>query len=235
MSKPSVVSREQWLEARKQLLAEEKAFTKQRDALSRKRRELPWVKVDKDYSFTTAHGKKSLGELFAGRSQLVVYHFMYGPEWEQGCPSCSFWADNYDGTGVHLGARDITLLAVSRAPLDKLTAYKQRMGWNFEWVSSLGSDFNHDYQASFTDEEMASGEMTYNFTRKKFPSQEAPGTSVFFRDEDGNIYHTYSCYARGLDMINGAYHIMDLTPKGRDESELDWPMAWLRRHDQYGS
>lgn len=233
MTDRNIVSREQWLAARKELLAKEKTFTRQRDALSAERRALPWVKLDKDYSFDTAEGKKSLGELFAGRSQLVIYHFMYGPEWKEGCPSCSFWADNFNGTDIHLAHRDITLLAVSRAPLDILDGYKKRMGWSFEWVSSFDSDFNYDFGVSFTPQEMASGDMSYNYMRKKFPSDEAPGVSVFFRDDAGEIFHTYSCYARGLDILNGAYHIMDLAPKGRDEADLPYGMAWLKRRDQY--
>ncbi len=233
MTNQTIVTREQWLKARKALLDKEKAFTRQRDELSRARRSLPWVKVDKPYAFDTEGSKKTLAELFAGRSQLLIYHFMFGPDWEQGCPSCSFWADNYNGIDIHLKHRDTTLLAVSRAPLDKLQAYKRRMGWSFEWVSSHGSDFNYDYQASFTPEEMASGEMTYNFSRKKFPSDEAPGVSVFYRNDDGEVFHTYSCYSRGLDILNGAYHMLDLTPKGRDEDALSYPMAWLRRHDLY--
>ena len=227
-----VVSREQWLAARRELLAEEKKLTRARDELSHRRRELPWVKVDKPYVFEAPEGKQTLFDLFAGRSQLLVYHFMFGPEWPEGCPSCSFWADNYDGTIVHLNHRDVTFVVVSRAPLDRLEAYRARMGWRFKWVSSLGSDFNHDYHVSFTPQEMQS-EVEYNYGRTKFPSEEAPGLSVFFRDEDGSVFHTYSCYARGLDMLNGAYHHLDLVPKGRDEAGLPWSMAWLRRHDSY--
>jgi len=227
-----VVSREQWLAARRELLAEEKKLTRARDELSHRRRELPWVKVDKPYVFEAPEGKQTLFDLFAGRSQLLVYHFMFGPEWPEGCPSCSFWADNYDGTIVHLNHRDVTFVVVSRAPLDRLEAYRARMGWRFKWVSSLGSDFNHDYHVSFTPQEMQ-GEVEYNYGRTKFPSEEAPGLSVFFRDEDGSVFHTYSCYARGLDTLNGAYHHLDLVPKGRDEAGLPWSMAWLRRHDSY--
>ncbi len=233
MSERNVVSREQWLDLRRQHLLKEKEFTRLRDQLSRERRALPWVRVDKDYRFVGDSGELGLAELFAGRHQLIVYHFMYGPDWDEGCPSCSFWADNFNGTVIHLQHRDINLVAVSRAPIEKLTAYKQRMGWGFQWVSSLGSDFNHDYQVSFTADEMDAGEVFYNFGRTRFPSSEAPGISVFYREDDGSIYHTYSCYARGLDMLNGAYHFMDLVPKGRDEEGLPYTMAWLRRRDQY--
>lgn len=233
MSKHDVVSREQWLAARRELLAEEKAFNKARDALSERRRALPWVLVDKPYTFEGPSGRETLAELFGPRSQLLVYHFMFGPEWEQGCPSCSFWADNFNGIDVHLAHRDISFVVISRAPLAKLEAYRQRMGWNFKWVSSFGTDFNFDYRVSFTPEELAAGEMDYNFTRTKFPSSEATGASAFAKDDDGNVLHTYSSYSRGVDMLNGAYHWMDIAPKGRDEQGLPYSMAWLKRHDQY--
>ena len=233
MSTHRIVSQEEWLQARKAHLAREKEFTRLRDQLSRERRALPWVKVEKDYVFQGPNGPESLGDLFGGRSQLLVQHFMYGPDWEEGCPSCSFWADSYDGFIVHLAQRDVTMVAVSRAPLEKLDAFKRRMGWSFKWVSSLGSDFNRDFQVSFTPEEMAKGEMTYNYETRGFPADEAPGVSVFARNEDGEIFHTYSCYARGLDMLNGAYHYLDLMPKGRDEDDLPYSMAWVRRHDEY--
>jgi predicted dithiol-disulfide oxidoreductase (DUF899 family) len=233
MEKPKVVSRQEWFGARKALLAKEKELTRLRDDLSQQRRELPWVKVETDYIFESSSGKKTLGELFEGRSQLIIYHFMYGPEWEEGCPSCSFWADNFDGIGVHLKHRDISMIAVSRAPLDKLEAYKKRMGWSFNWVSAYGSDFNYDYHVSFTEDEIDKQEMYYNFELGKFPREEAPGISVFFKNDLEEVFHTYSCYARGLDMLNGAYHHIDLVPKGRDEDELPYSMAWLNRHDQY--
>ncbi len=229
-----VVTRKEWLAARKEHLAKEKEFTRLRDQLSAERRRLPWVRVDKDYLFDSPRGKETLADLFEGKRQLVVYHFMFGPDWAEGCPSCSFWADNFDGVVVHLKHRDITLVAISRAPLAKLEAYRQRMGWNFKWVSSLGNDFNRDYHVSFTPEEMEKGETFYNFGKKRFPSSEAPGISVFYRDDKGEVFHTYSCYARGLDMVNCAYHFMDLVPKGRDEEDLPYTMAWLRRRDQYG-
>jgi predicted dithiol-disulfide oxidoreductase (DUF899 family) len=228
-----VVSREEWLEARRAHLAREKEFTKLRDQLSQERRELPMVKVDKTYLFEGPEGIESLADLFDGSSQLLVYHFMFGPDWEEGCPSCSFWADNYNGTDIHLNHRDITLVVVSSAKLDKLNAYKARMGWTFKWVSSFGSDFNHDYQVTSTPEEIEKGEVFYNFGPSDTGSEERPGISIFYKNEAGEIFHTYSCYARGLDMLNGTYHYMDLTPKGRDEAGLPWSMAWLRRHDQY--
>jgi predicted dithiol-disulfide oxidoreductase (DUF899 family) len=228
-----VISREEWLDARRELLAKEKEFTRLRDQLSQARRELPWVKIEKDYLFEGPNGKETLSDLFEGRSQLIIYHFMYGPDWEEGCPSCSFWADNFNGTGIHLSHRDITLIAVSRAPLDQLEAYKARMGWSFKWVSSLGNDFNFDYQVSFIPDQLEKGEMIYNYRPGGFSGEEAPGISIFYKNEQGEVFHTYSCYSRGLDMLNGAYHYMDLAPKGRDEDALPYTMAWLRRHDQY--
>ena len=228
-----VVSREAWLQARKEHLNKEKEFTRLRDRLSAERRELPWVKVDKEYLFDGPDGKESLNDLFDGRSQLIVYHFMYGQDWEEGCPSCSFWADNFNGIDIHLNHRDISLVAVSTAPLATLNAYKERMGWTFKWVSSSGNYFNHDYHVTFTPAEMRRGDVYYNYRVGKFPSEEAPGISVFYKDQSGDIFHTYSCYARGLDMLNGAYHFMDLAPRGRDEDALPYTMAWLRRRDQY--
>lgn len=233
MNKQKVVSREEWLDARKEHLVKEKEFTRRRDQLSRERRDLPWVKVEEEYLFNSPEGKQTLSDLFDDRSQLIIYHFMYGPDWEEGCPSCSFWADNFNGIDIHLKHRDISLVAVSRAGLDTLEAYKKRMGWEFKWVSSYGSDFNLDYYVSFTPDEMDQGEMFYNFSTTNFPSEEAPGISVFCKDENGQVFHTYSCYARGLDMLNGAYHYMDLAPKGRDEEGLPYTMAWVRRRDQY--
>ena len=218
---------------RKAYLAKEKEFTRLRDQLSQARRELPWVKVDKDYQFDGPNGKETLLELFEGRSQLLIYHFMYGPDWEEGCPSCSFWADNFNNIVIHLNHRDITLIAVSSAKLDKLEAYKKRMGWYFKWVSSFGNDFNHDYHVSFTPDEIQKGEVYYNYDTINTSSDELPGISVFYKSEAGDVFHTYSCYSRGLDMLNGAYHYMDLVPKGRDEDNLPYTMAWLRRHDNY--
>lgn len=228
-----IVSNKEWLAARKGFLAKEKEFTKARDELSRQRRELPWVKVDKSYVFDGPSGKESLSDLFAGRGQLIVYHFMFGPDWNEGCPSCSFWADNYNGVAVHLAHRDVSLVAISRAPLEKLEAYRKRMGWSFKWVSSASNDFNRDYHVSFTPEEQ--GTAVYNYAAGGFGSSEAPGASVFAKDDAGGVFHTYSCYARGLDALNGAYQLLDLVPKGRDEQGLPYPMAWVRRHDKYGS
>jgi len=229
----AVVSREQWLEARKAHLAREKEFTRLRDQLSAERRAMPWVKVDKTYVFEGPKGKVTLGELFDGRSQLIVYHFMFGPGWEQGCPSCSFLSDHIDGAVVHLAHRDVMLVAVSRAPLRQIDAFKKRMGWRFTWVSSSGTDFNVDFHVSFTKEQMAKGAVDYNFARREFPSEEAPGLSVFYKDEHGDVFHTYSTYARGLDLLVGAYNYLDLTPKGRDEDALPFTMAWVRHHDRY--
>ncbi len=234
MPSHKVVSREEWLKARKAHLAREKEFTRLRDKLSAERRDLPWVKVEKNYVFDAPKGKETLAELFDGRSQLIVYHFMFGPGWEQGCPSCSFLADHIDGSVVHLAHRDVTALAVSRAPLPQIEAFKKRMGWRFKWVSSYGNDFNFDYHVSFTKDEMAKDKVYYNYEMTEFDSEEAPGTSAFYKDGTGDIFHTYSSYARGLDMLVGAYNYLDLVPKGRDEEELPWTMAWVRHHDRYG-
>jgi len=233
MQNRNIVSRDEWLKARRELLEEEKQFTRLCDQLSLKRREMPWVKLDTEYLFEGPNGKQSLSDLFEDKSQLIVYHFMYGPDWQEGCPSCSFWADNFNGIDIHLRHRDANLVVISRASLDTLEAYKKRMGWGFKWLSSLGSDFNYDYQVSFTADELKKGEMLYNFSMGSFPADEAPGISVFYKSPEGDVFHSYSCYARGLDMLNGAYHYMDLLPKGRDEDDLDFTMAWLRRHDQY--
>jgi predicted dithiol-disulfide oxidoreductase (DUF899 family) len=228
-----IVSHEAWIESRKQFLAREKEFTRLRDELSAERRALPWERVDKQYVFEGPNGRETLAELFAGRSQLVVYHFMLGPNWEHGCKSCSFWADNFDGIDIHLAHRDVTLLAISSAPLAKINAYRQRMGWRFKWVSSAGCEFNKDYQVTFTPEELEKGTVFYNYAWIKSTLDERPGISVFYKDADGTIYHTYSTYARGLDMINGAYHYLDLVPKGRDEAGQSYNMEWLRWHDRY--
>jgi len=234
MDNHKVVSRSEWIDARKRLLAEEKAFTRARDRLSQQRRDLPWERVDKEYVFEGPSGKKSLSQLFEGRTQLVVYHFMFDPGWKEGCKSCSFWADNLNGIAVHLRQRDVTPIAISRAPIDLLEAFKKRMGWTFKWVSSFGNSFNHDYQVTFTPEELATGELYYNYEKSKrsFPG-EAPGISVFLKNPRGEVFHTYSCYTRGLDMLNVAYHYLDLVPKGRDEEGLPHPMAWVRHHDRY--
>ena len=226
---PKIVSRDEWLAARKELLAKEKQLTRQRDAVSAERRALPWVKVDKQYVFDGPNGKQTLADLFDGRSQLVVYHFMFGPEWQEGCPSCSFVMDHTDGTLVHLAQRDVTFTAISRAPFEKIEAFKQRMGWRFKWLSSNGSDFNLDYHVSFPKGE----KVYYNFHMTEFPSDEGPGISVFYKDRGGQIFHTYSAYARGTEMLMGAYNCLDLVPKGRDEDGLPFTMAWVRHHDRY--
>lgn len=229
-SKHPKVSRPEWTNARKRLLAKEKEFTRLRDQLSAERRELPWVEVKERYVFDHPSGKKTLEELFAGHSQLVIYHFMFAPDWEAGCKSCSFWADNFAGIVEHLQHRDVSFAVVSRAPLAKLTKFAKRMGWSFEWVSSLENTFNRDYGVSFTADEVATGEVAYNYGKHQAFGTEMPGISVFYKDDAGTIFHTYSCYARGLDMMNTAYHYLDLVPKGRDE---DRPMDWLRLRDEY--
>ena len=228
-----IVSPQAWLAARKALLADEKAFTRARDELSRKRRELPWVKVEKAYEFDGPDGRETLAQLFGKNSQLIVYHFMLGPGWEAGCPSCSLLADHFDGAVIHLAQRDVTFLVVSRAPLPQIEKFQRRMGWHFKWVSSFGSDFNSDYQVSATPEEKTSGKAMYNYEMTTFPSEERPGASVFYKNEAGDIFHTYSTYGRGLDVLIGAYNLLDLAPKGRDEAALAWPMAWVRHHDRY--
>jgi predicted dithiol-disulfide oxidoreductase (DUF899 family) len=231
---PPIVSREEWLVARKQLLAKEKEFTRLRDQMSAERRALPWVKVDKNYVFDGPNGKETLADLFDGRSQLIIYHFMLGPEWEEGCKSCSFLADHIDGSVIHLAHRDVTFVVVSRAPLPKIAAFKKRMGWRFKWVSSYGSDFNSAYHVSFTKDDLAKGATYYNYQVRASQSEgEAPGVSVFYKDGTGGVFHTYSAYARGLDMLVGAYNYLDLTPKGRDEEGLPFTMDWVRHHDRY--
>jgi predicted dithiol-disulfide oxidoreductase (DUF899 family) len=233
MQPHKIVSQEEWTEARKALLAREKEFTRARDRLSEERRALPWVKVEKPYPFDSAEGRKTLSDLFKGRPQLAVQHFMFAPEWIEGCKSCSFWADGYERMIPHLAARDTSFVAVSRAPLAKLEAFKKRMGWTFDWVSSAPSDFNFDHAVSFTPDQVKSGAKVYNFGTSGFGAEEAPGISVFYRDEAGDIFHTYSCFARGLDMMNAAYHYLDLTPLGRHEEGLPYPMDWVRLRDQY--
>jgi len=244
MENPKVVSQAEWVAARKELLKEEKEFSRLRDQLTRQRQELPWEKVEKAYVFDGPKGNETLADLFGGRSQLIVYHFMLGPGWAEGCPSCSFISDHIDGSVVHLAARDVRLAVVSRAPLAEIEAFKKRMGWRFHWVSSYGSDFNYDYQVSMSKEESEKGQVYYNYGQagsrakiyvplQQFPSEERPGTSVFCKDGAGNIFHTYSSYARGLEVLIGAYHWLDLVPKGRDEEGLKHGMAWVRHHDKY--
>jgi len=230
----TIVSRDAWLAARKTLLAREKEFTRLRDKLAAERRALPWVRVEKPYSFATTRGKRTLAQLFDGRSQLVVKHFMFGPGWQEGCVGCSFGADHIDGALAHLEHHDVSVVAVSRAPLAEIRAYKQRMGWRFEWVSSHGSDFNHDYHVSFTKEELASGKVFYNYTMIDGTMEELPGLSVFYRDDAGQIFHTYSTYARGSEELATTYMVLDLTPKGRNETGPRHNLTdWVRRHDQY--
>jgi predicted dithiol-disulfide oxidoreductase (DUF899 family) len=230
---PSIVSREEWLAARRKLLAKEKKLTREHDAIAVERRQLPWVRVEKNYVFDSPDGSKTLADLFDGRSQLIVYHFMFAPQWKEGCPSCSFNMDHTDGALVHLAERDVSFVAVSRAPSPNIEAFKNRMGWKFNWVSSYGSDFNYDYQASFTPDEIATGKVEYNFDLVEFPSAEAPGVSVFYKDAEGKIFHTYSAYARGAESTINTYNYLDLVPKGRDEDGLPFTMAWLRHHDRY--
>ncbi len=229
-----IVSSNEWLQARTALLQQEKELTRRRDELSLKRRELPWVKVEQNYVFDSPKGKVALSDLFDGRTQLIVYHFMFGPEWEEGCLSCSLIADSIAGALVHVAQRDTTVVMVSRAPIAKIEAFKKRMGWNIPWVSSFGSTFNRDFHVSFTKEEKESGAVYYNFGLNQFPRDEAPGASVFFKDADGTIFHTYSAYARGVESLLGNYDLLDMTPKGRDEEDqVPYPMAWVRHHDRY--
>jgi predicted dithiol-disulfide oxidoreductase (DUF899 family) len=233
MQPHKIVSHEEWTAARKALLTHEKQLTRARDQLSAERRELPWVRVEKNYVFDGPSGKETLADLFGGKSQLIVYHFMLGPDWEAGCPSCSLLADHFDGTVIHLAQRDVAFVVVSRAPLAQIETFKRRMGWHFKWVSSNGCDFNFDYHVSATPEEKASGKAMYNYVETTFPSEERPGASVFYKNNKGEIFHTYSSYGRGLDMLIGTYHLLDLAPKGRDEEGLPWSMAWVRHHDRY--
>jgi predicted dithiol-disulfide oxidoreductase (DUF899 family) len=233
METQKVVSHEAWLEARLELLAAEKAFTRQRDALTRRRMAMPWECVEKNYAFDTHEGQRTLAELFDGRRQLVVQHFMFGPGWEQGCPSCSFMADHSDGMNVHLAQRDVTFVAVSRAPLAEIERFRRRMGWRFNWASSHGSDFNRDFGVSFTPDEVAQGSVHYNYGRWPFAHEELPGISVFCKDDAGNVFHTYSTYGRGVEVMMGTYNMLDLTPKGRDEDHLSHTMEWVRHHDRY--
>jgi predicted dithiol-disulfide oxidoreductase (DUF899 family) len=228
-----VVSPAEWTAARKQLLAKEKEFTRLRDELSRERRQMPWEKVEKKYVFEGANGKEGLADLFGGRSQLIIYHFMFGPGWKEGCPSCSFLADSFDAAALHMAQRDTSFAVISRATLPEIQAFQKRMGWKFKWLSSNGTDFNHDFQAYASKDEIASGKAIYNYATADFPSEERPGLSVFSR-RDGEVFHTYSSYARGLDILLPTYNMLDMTAKGRNEEELPWPMAWIRHHDRYG-
>jgi predicted dithiol-disulfide oxidoreductase (DUF899 family) len=233
-TRAKVVSHEEWVAARKEFLAKEKEFTRLRDELSRQRRELPWELVEKKYVFDGPKGQETLADLFDGRGQLIMYHFMFGPDWTEGCRSCSYLADHFDGMTIHLAHRDVTFLVVSRAPFAQIEAFKKRMGWKFKWVSSFGSDFNYDYQVSITKEQLESREIYHNYAMQKgSPGEDLPGASVFAKDAAGAVYHTYSTYARGLDILVGTYNFLDLAPKGRDEDGLNFDMAWVRHHDRY--
>ncbi|HXN06424.1 MAG TPA: DUF899 domain-containing protein [Nitrospiria bacterium] len=229
--KNKIVSQKEWIKARKLFLKKEKAFTKLRDKFTEKIRRLPWVKIEKEYWFQGPNGRENLRDLFGKQSQLIVYHFMLGPDWDQGCKGCSFWADNFQGIPVHLAHRDVSFVAISRATLEKIESFRKRMDWNFKWVSSYGSDFNYDFNVSFTDELIKSGNAVYNFVPDNSVDDERPGISVFHKDKN-NVYRTYSTYSRGLDIFNGAYNFLDIVPKGRDEKK-DNPAEWLRHHDNY--
>jgi len=228
-----VVSHNDWVTARTAFLKKEKEFSKLRYELSKQRRELPWEKVEKNYDFEGHNGKVTLSDLFDGRSQLIVYHFMFGPNWAEGCPSCSYLGDHFDGMLPHINSRDVSFTAISRGPMPQIAAFKIRMGWKFNWVSSYETDFNYDYNVSFKPEERAKGRVHYNYSETNFPSEEGPGASVFFKDAAGDIFHTYSTFGRGLDIFLGAYNFLDIAPKGRDEEGLAHTMAWVRHHDKY--
>jgi len=231
MTGHKVVSQQEWLDARLALMAKEKALTKQHDALARERQQLPWVRVEKEYVFDSPEGKKTLADLFGDKSQLMIYHFMFGPDWEQGCPSCSMATDTLNGNYVHLNQRDIAFALVSHAPMEKITRFRMRMGWSAPWVSSYDSDFNYDFGVTKAEDAPAKG--WYNFGTSGHPSDEAPGVSMFFKDTDGTIYRTYSAYGRGVETTLGIYPLLDMAPKGRDEDALPWPMAWVKHHDRY--
>ena len=233
MTDHTVVSHEEWEAARKKLLEKEKEFSKLREELTKLRQALPWEKVEKEYTFDGPRGKETLADLFDGKSQLIVYHFMFDPEWTEGCKSCSIIADHYNPSIIHLNHRDVAMVTVSRAPLEKLEAYKKRMGWSFKWLSSLCSGFNFDYHVSFTPEQAEKRETYYNYRMEKSAGGERPGISVFYKSENGGIFHTYSAFSRGLENLIGAYALLDMVPKGRDESTLKNGMDWVRRHDQY--
>jgi predicted dithiol-disulfide oxidoreductase (DUF899 family) len=230
----AIVSQDEWIKSRKELLIKEKEFTHARDQLNQTRRDLPWVRVDKEYVFDGPNGKQTLTELFSGKSQLIVYHFMYGPDWEAGCPSCSFWADNFNNIIIHLNQRDVTMIAVSRAPYNKIDTYQKRMGWNFHWVSSCDNDFNFDYHVSFTQEELTKKKAYYNYALQDIGVSDKEGVSVFYKNPSGQIFHTYSTFERGVDAFNVAYHYLDIVPKGRGEEGHAFRQYWVRRHDEYG-
>jgi predicted dithiol-disulfide oxidoreductase (DUF899 family) len=230
---PRVVSRDQWVAERKTLLAREKELTRLRDGIARERRALPWVRIDKDYVFAASEGPRRLVDLFEGRRQLLVQHFMLAPGWEQGCPSCSFMADHADGMSVHLAHRDVTFVAISRAPLAEIERFRRRMGWQFTWVSSHGTDFNYDFRVSFTPAEVTRGNLDYNYGEWSLSSEEWPGVSAFYKDDAGDVFHTHSTYGRGVEVMMGTYNMLDLMPKGRDERDVDHKMEWVRHHDRY--
>jgi len=232
LHKHKVVSPNEWLEARKKLLIQEKEFTRVRDQVSAQRRELPWVKVETEYVFEGPNGEETLADLFEGRSQLIIYHFMFAPEWEEGCPSCSFWADNFNPIVIHLNHRDVAFAAISRAPIKKLSAFRERMGWSFKWVSSGKNKFNYDYHVSFP-AGAPKEQLEYNYSKLQIDSPDLPGVSVFYKDGKGDIFHTYSAYSRGIDILNTAYNYLDLVPKGRDEDDFEFSMEWLCYHDRY--
>jgi predicted dithiol-disulfide oxidoreductase (DUF899 family) len=236
MTDHAIATEDEWLTARRELLAEEKEFTRARDALAKKRRAMPWWKIEKDYRFDGPEGpNRALGDLFGGKRQLIVWHFMFAPDWEKPCKSCSFWADGYNGVTMHLAARDTRLVVVSRAPREKLEATAKRMGWTFPWYSSGESDFNYDFHVSFQPGDLMEGPVRYNFVPIETKSTDLPGVSAFIKEADGAVYRTYSAYARGLDMLNPAYQLLDVTPLGRQEGDLPFPMSWVRLHDEYGS
>jgi predicted dithiol-disulfide oxidoreductase (DUF899 family) len=228
MTEHIIVNDDDWLTARKELLAKEKEFSKIRDQLSLARQAMPWRRLDKNYTFESALGSYTLGELFKGTSQLITYHYMFGPDWQEGCKSCSFWADQYDTINQHIGQRDVSLAVISRAKWQAFDPFKTRMGWKFHWLSSADNSFNQDFNVSFSGQQKG----TYNY-RETDVMEELPGLSVFTKDDDGTIYHTYSCYSRGLDPLNATYQMLDLVPKGRDEKALPFPMAWVNFHDKY--
>ncbi|WP_009964156.1 DUF899 domain-containing protein [Verrucomicrobium spinosum] len=236
LSSHEIVSRAEWIEARKALIKKEKAAAQVQDELAEERRKLPWVKVEKNYVFDTPTGKKSLADLFAGNSQLIVYHFMFGPGWKEGCPGCSFMVDHFDGPHIHLFHHDVTLIAVSRATLPELEEYKTRMGWKFPWVSAHDTDFNQDYHVSATEGDKARGKMEYNFEETDLEIDELPGVSVFYKDDHGNVFHTYSDYARTTESLLGAYHFLDITPKGSNENGPNFNLGdWVKRRDEYSA
>lgn len=234
MAQHRIVSHQEWLQARKRFLAKEKEFTRLRDELSRQRLELPWERVEKDYAFASERGRVTLADLFGDRNQLMVYHLMYAPEWEISCKSCAFWADNFNGIVPHLAQHGVAFAAISRAPLAKLQKQAREFGWNFPWVSSL-DDFNYDYNVSFSPEALARDEAYYNYETEKVHGTDRPGISAFFKDENGEVYHTYSTYARGVDMFNAAYHYLDAAPLGRNEDGLAYPMEWVKHRIAYGT